>query len=171
IRHEEWRYTNLKPLLAEEFAPAAPAPLNAADIADYLIDGADDVRLVFVNGFFSAGLSKLPQTPAGLLVKPLSQVLDSDEGLPGKLARYADHHAQPFTALNTALFTDGAYIRAGQNVAFDAPIHVLYVSTSPQITAPRTLLLAGEGAELRLIESFVGLRAGDGGRFVNGVSE
>jgi Fe-S cluster assembly protein SufD len=169
IRHEEWRYTNLKPLLAEEFLPAAPADISAADIAPYLIEGADNTRLVFVNGFFHESLSKLPDTPKALLIQPLSRVLDSDEGLPGKLARYADHHAQPFTALNTALLTDGAYIRAGQGAVMAAPVHVIYVSTGPYLSAPRTLLVAGETADVRLIESYVGL--GEGGRFVNGVTE
>lgn len=168
IRHEEWRYTNLKPLLAEEWQPAATAAVSEADLSPFLIEGADDIRLVFVDGFFDAALSRLPEAPDGVLIAPISQLTDSDEGLSGKLARYADHHAQPFTALNSAIFTDGAYIRAGQNAVLQSPVHVLYVSTGG-LSAPRTFLMTGEGAGLTLIESFVGLGADS--RFVNSVSE
>ncbi|MBX3459386.1 MAG: Fe-S cluster assembly protein SufD [Planctomycetes bacterium] len=158
VRHEEWRYTSLKSLLALKLAPAAHAAVLDADLKPYFIAGADDIRLVFVNGHFDAALSKLPTLPQGLLVAPLSsQFRTDDEGLPSKLARYADHHAQPFTALNMALFSDGAYIRAGRDAQLETPVHVLYVATAPQATAPRTLLLAGENAGLTLIESFVGL--------------
>ncbi|MBK8205254.1 MAG: Fe-S cluster assembly protein SufD [Planctomycetes bacterium] len=169
IRHEDWRYTNLKPLLALKLAAAAPARITPDDLKPWLIEGADEIRLVFVNGFYDSTLSRIPALPQGVLIAPISQLLGEEEGLPSKLARYADHHAQPFTALNTALFTDGAYIRAGQNAVLETPVHVLYVSTGGQINAPRTLVLAGEHAGLRLVESFVGL-SGDV-RFVNTVSE
>lgn len=170
VRHEEWRYTSLKSLLALKLAPAAHAAVLEADLKPYFIAGADDIRLVFVNGHFDAALSKLPTLPQGLLVAPLSsQFRTDDEGLPSKLARYADHHAQPFTALNMALFSDGAYIRAGRDAQLETPVHVLYVATAPQATAPRTLLLAGENAGLTLIESFVGL--GKAAGFCDAVSE
>lgn len=170
IRHEEWRYTSLKSLLSLQLAPAAPARITEADLKPYLLDGADEIRLVFVNGFFDEALSKVPTPPQGVLVGPLSrQFRTEEEGLPSKLARYADHHAQPFTALNMALFTDGAYMRAGRGAVLETPVHVLHVSTAPQATAPRTLLLAGENARLTLIESFIGV--GDAAGFCNTVSE
>ena len=171
VKHEEWRWTNLKPISETEFVPAEPADVSESQLADYLIEGADDVRLVFVNGRFTESLSKLPAGPDGLVVAPISRVLDSEEGLQVKLARFAEP-TQPFTALNTALFTDGAYIRAGNALTFDTPVHVLYVSTntsSPALSSPRTLVLAGENTELRVIESFVGLDAGQ--RLTNAVSE
>jgi Fe-S cluster assembly protein SufD len=172
IRHEEWRWTNLKPLLAHTYVPAAPAELSEDDIRAHLIEGADEIRLVFVNGRFSKALSRLPELEDGLLVAPMANMLDDEEGLSSKLARYADHHAEPFVALNTALFTDGAYIRAGRDAVLNQPVHVLHVSSADDHTplvAPRLLVQAGEHASLQVIESFVGL--GESPRFIDSVAE
>jgi len=175
IRHEEWRWTNLKPLWAHAWTPAQPASVTEADLAPYLIPEADSCRLVFVNGYFNAELSRVPALPKGVAIGPLSRMLEGDEGLSSKLARLADHHAQPFVALNTALFNDGAYVRAGRDAVIGFPVHVLHVSVGgpdPVLIAPRVLVLAGDNAEIELIESFVGL-AGieDGPRFSTAVAE
>lgn len=171
VKHEEWRWTNLKRIADTDFVPGEPAEISEEQLADFLIEGADEIRLVFVNGHFADKLSKLPEIPDGLVIQPISRVLDSDEGLQVKLARFAEP-AQPFTALNTALFTDGAYIRAGNSLTIETPIHVLHLSTdsdTPSASSPRTLLLAGESSELRVVESFAGL--GNKPRFVNAVTE
>ncbi|MBZ0135297.1 MAG: Fe-S cluster assembly protein SufD [Planctomycetes bacterium] len=171
VKHEEWRWTNLKRIADTDFVPAELAEVSEAQLAKYLIEDADEIRLVFVNGHFADKLSKLPTIPDGLVIEPISRVLGSDEGLQVKLGRFAEP-TQPFTALNTALFTDGAYIRAGNSLTIQTPIHVLYVSTdsdAPAVSSPRTLVLAGESSELRVIESFVG--HGNSPRLVNSVTE
>jgi Fe-S cluster assembly protein SufD len=172
IRHEEWRWTNLKPLLSHSYVQPEQAEVTEADLEPYLLRDADRCRMVFVNGQYEPKLSRIPGTPETIKVGPISQLFEGDEGLSSKLARYADHHAQPFVALNTALFADGAYIRAGRDAVLEFPVHVLHVSkadaSSPLVT-PRVLLIAGENAEVQLIESFVGL--GEAPRFVNSVSE
>jgi len=171
VKHEEWRWTNLKRIADTDFVPAEPAEVSEEQLAPYLIEGADEIRLVFVNGHFADGLSKSPALPDGLVIQPISRVLGSDEGLQVKLGRFAEP-TQPFVALNTALFTDGAYIRAGNSLPVEAPIHILYVSTDsdqPAMSSPRTLVLAGESSELRVVESFIGL--GVKPRFVNSVTE
>lgn len=171
VKHEEWRWTNLKRIADTDFVPAEFAEVSEDQLAPYLIEGADEIRLVFVNGHYADKLSKVPAIPDGLVIQPVSRVLGSDEGLQVKLARFAEP-TQPFTALNTALFVDGAYIRAGNSLTVETPIHVIYVSTdsdTPAVSSPRTLVLAGESSELRVVESFVGL--GDKPRFVNAVTE
>ena len=171
VKHEEWRWTNLKRLVDVAFAPAADVPVTEAELAPYLIDGADRIRLVFVNGRYAENLCKTPPMQDDLVIQPISRVLTSSEGLHIKLGRYAEQ-ANPFVALNTALFADGAYIRAGNSLSLELPIHIIHVSTAaaePAVVSPRTLILAGEGAEIRVIETFVGL--GTGVRLVNAVSE
>lgn len=172
VKHEEWRWTNVKPIAQGEYEPAPKTEISEDDLAPYLVEGADEIRLVFVNGHFDEKLSKTPRIPEGLVIQPIMRVEGSDEGIELKLARFADHQAQAFTALNTATFRDGAYIRASRGLTVETPIHVLYVSTDsdkPTMSAPRTLILAGETAELMVIESYVGL--GEAPRFVNSVTE
>ncbi|MCA8916362.1 MAG: Fe-S cluster assembly protein SufD [Planctomycetes bacterium] len=170
IKHEEWRWTNLKSISGTDWSPAGPVHITEEQLKPYLIPNDDEIRLVFVNGHFAEQLCKRPPLPEGLIVEPISRVLDSDEALQLKLARYAEQ-TNPFTALNTALFTDGAYIRAGNGITVETPIHVLYVSTvdEPAEISPRTLIFAGESSDIRVVESYVGL--GTAARLVNAVSE
>lgn len=173
VKHEEWRWTNLKAISGSEWSPAGPVHLSEDDLKPWLIPDADEIRLVFINGHYTEAMSKLPPLPEGLVVQPISRVLDSDESLQLKLGRYAEQ-TNPFTALNTAMFTDGGYIRAGNSLTIETPIHVVYVSTEaaePELTSPRTLVLAGESADLRVVESYVGLGTSATPRFVNSVSE
>src|SRR5690606_16947320 len=77
-RIEEWKYTDLRSLLREAFAPAigkAAAP-GKADIDAALgpLTAIDAYRVVVVDGAFNAGLST-GQYPEGLAVKPLSEAL------------------------------------------------------------------------------------------------
>ena len=170
IKHEEWRWTNLK-ALNTDFTPAPAAEVTEADLASYLIPEADDIRLVFVNGHLADKLTRLPRVPKDLVIEPLSRVLATSERLDLKLSRHTPQ-AEAFTALNTAMFTDGAYIRVGNALNFETPIHILYVSTetaSPVVSTPRSLILAGENATFRVIESYVGL--GNSPRFVNALTE
>ena len=50
------------------------------------------------------------------------------EGIEQQLGRYADTGRDVFTALNTALWDDGAYVRIRRGVVLEQPVHVLYVT-------------------------------------------
>jgi Fe-S cluster assembly protein SufD len=123
---------------------------------------------VFVNGRFAPALSRFTSLPRGLVIKPLAEAIATEQAMHLALARYADT-AQRFVALNTALFADGIYIRAGDGVVDEIPIHVLHVSTGAGVVAPRSLILAAENSQVSVVESYVGL--GTGARLVVPVSE
>jgi len=176
IKDEEWRWTSLKRITGAAFDLAPAATLDAAQLAPFLIPGADDLRFVFVNGRFAPALSRFTSLPRGLVIKPLAEAIATEPAMHLALARYADT-AQRFVALNTALFADGIYIRAGDGVVDEIPIHVLHVSTGAGVVAPRSLILAAENSQVSVVESYVGLgpatelRAGAGARLVVPVSE
>ncbi|MEI8190274.1 MAG: Fe-S cluster assembly protein SufD, partial [candidate division NC10 bacterium] len=92
--------------------------------------------------------------------------------LEGHLARYADIQRDIFSALNTALMEDGAFIQIPRGTVLEQPIHVLYVSApgaEPMATHPRTLIVAGENSQATVVEDHASL--GDGVVFSNGVTE
>ena len=73
-RAESWKYTSLRQLERRGFAPAQAVAVDAA-----LLAAIPAPRIVFVNGHFDAALSDLSTLPAGIDVRPLSQLLQGDD--------------------------------------------------------------------------------------------
>jgi Fe-S cluster assembly protein SufD len=155
---EAWKHTPLRDLTGTAFTPStAPArAVTEAEAAPYRIAGA--IELVFVDGHHVAALDGM----ADPLVQPLSTALARPtEDLEAHFARHAGD--EPFTALNTAFFTDGGYVRLPADEVVDEPIHLLHISTEP--AAPlashvRHLVLAGPRSQATVVESYVGLPSG-----------
>jgi Fe-S cluster assembly protein SufD len=155
---EAWKHTPLRELTATPFLPAdVPArDVTAAEVAPYRIPGA--IELVFVDGHHVPDLDGLEDA----MVEPLSHAMARpSEDLEAHLARHAGD--EPFAALNTAFFQDGALVRLPADEAVAEPIHLLHVSTEPaRPTAShlRHLVLAGPRSEATVVESYVGLPSG-----------
>jgi len=176
---EDWRFTNLAALAKKPFRRAAKGEfvISAAHLEPYRVAGAA-CRLVFVNGHFAPALSELGNLPEGLLVCSLATAIDcgregcAPEGIEQHLGRYADMGRDVFTALNTALWEDGAYLRIRRGVALEHPIHLLYVSAGAGAeiaTHPRTLIIAEDASQATIIEDYVSL--GTEAAFSNAVTE
>jgi Fe-S cluster assembly protein SufD len=168
-RDEEWKYTNVAPIIKTPFAPAPRVDLTALDIKQFLLPEAVQSRLVFVNGRYAPGLSHLTALPDDVHVFNLS--VADQAVLRDRLAAYADYHGEAFTALNTAFIGDGALVHIPAGKAVEAPIHLLFVSTegTPFVSHPRTLIVAEAGAAATVVESYVAL--GEGAYFTNAVTE
>ncbi len=178
-RDEDWRFTNLAAFTKKIFRRAAKdeIPVSAAQIAPYRVDGAA-CRLVFVNGHFAPELSDLGSLPEGLLVCSLKRAIDcgregcAPEGIEQHLGRYAEMSRDAFTALNTALWEDGAYLRIRSGIVLEQPIHLLYASAGAGAeiaTHPRTLIIAEDESQASIIEDYVSL--GSEAAFSNAVTE
>ena len=174
VRDEEWRFTNVAPIAAAEFklAGTEPAMITEADLAGYLYSDAEH-RLVVVNGAFSRALSRVEGLPAGVLVGSLAAaVTEQPEIVQRYLGQLADFATRAFTALNTALAADGAFVYIPDGVVLEKPLHLLYVSTNgdaPIMTSARSLIVAGDRTQARIVETFTGARGA--AYFTNAVTE
>lgn len=177
-RDEEWKYTNVAPILKapyrELFAPELNGlnRLTARDVEPFMLAESRDSRLVFVNGAFSRELSSIAALSNGCVAGNLSEIPSEHANVTrDHLAAYADYRDATFTALNTASVGDGAFVYIPGGKAVDAPIHLLFISTAeePVASHPRVLIVAGAGAVATVIESYVSL--GEGVYFTNAVTE
>ncbi|RIK67409.1 Fe-S cluster assembly protein SufD, partial [candidate division KSB1 bacterium] len=118
VRNEEWKYTNLAPMLEHKFKLLhQPVKITASTAARFEIPEVEQNLLVFVNGQFAPALSRLVSQAKGLVVESLAQALKRDPELAGKyLAQYAEYEKETFVALNTAFALDGAFIRVPRNL-------------------------------------------------------
>jgi Fe-S cluster assembly protein SufD len=144
-RIEDWKYTDLRVLMRAVLplaaAPDAAALSRAAEALQlHAIDGVR--RLVLVDGVFAPKLSDLGKLDKGLAIRPLREVLESNE--PALHARlFTLDNANPMQALNGAMMTDGLVI-------------TVHVATSPSSAMfTRSLLDLGKGARATLVESFI----------------
>lgn len=153
-RQEEWRFTPVEPVAKTLFSlPAASG--EAPPVSGLPFDAH---RAVFVDGRFQPALSDLRALPAGVSLTSLAECLASQpRALEGVLARQA-RDGQPFTALSTAFFRDGAVLRAAGGAVLDKPLHLRFHSTGrgADLVAARTVLMLEEGASASVVEEFTG---------------
>jgi len=175
MRDEEWRFTNVAPIADIPFRAADPnpGPLTISDISRYTVCEARCTQLVFLNGFYSQSLSTVKLLPKGVRVASLAGSLETDRAfIEPVLAHSASGLQNAFTALNTAFLADGAFVYLPPGTVLKDPIHLLFLSTGhaePVMTAPRTLIVLGDGSQASIVESYAGLAGGQ--YFTNSVTE
>ncbi len=163
LEDEDWRYTRLGPILDIPFEPAAAGighRLSSSTI-DALAADLGGTRLVFVNGHFAPELSWLAELPDGATVTNLASVLvEEAERLEPLLSPPFGAHHHAFTALNAALAEDGAFVHLPAGTTVDEPIQLVFFSDtggSPPVSSPRSLVLAGPGSRVAIVETYVGV--------------
>jgi Fe-S cluster assembly protein SufD len=126
-----------------------------------------------VDGHFSPELSSLQALPAGVQVRSLAAAIEAGEDLiAARLAQFARDEESGFLALNTAFLQDGAFLRIAPGTVVEQPIHVVFVSTNqsePTMSHPRSLIVAEDGCQATIVESYVSL--GNGTHLSNAVTE
>jgi Fe-S cluster assembly protein SufD len=172
-RDEEFRFTNVSAIAGGSFGEPGDAPAGVADLkADHVVGGLDAHELVFVNGRFSPTLSSVTGLPAGVRVTSLAALLSDEPTLVEPyVGRAIKFETQAFTALNTALASDGAVVVVPADTVIEKPIHLLYLTDSATAIAlhPRTLIVVGRHGQAHIIETYAGR---EGQRyFTNAVTE
>jgi Fe-S cluster assembly protein SufD len=159
---EEWKYTDLSPLVNREFTPVLTYRadgINNKDIGRLPFGSARWSRLVFVNGHFSEEHSSYSALPKNIKAGNLALALQNEpEFLMRYLTRYARYDQNAFTALSTAFLFDGAYVVIPDGVALAEPIHLLFISTdlgTEFVSHPRSLILVGKNSQATIVETYV----------------
>lgn len=175
-KHEEWKYTNVSPLMSHNFVISEPdtsGKLTKNDIEKYQFSGIENRCLVFVNGHFVSELSNMEGITENIDVLPLKQVIEKNPDLISPyFAKYASIDEQSFISLNTAFLQDGTFINIPVGTQADKPVHLLYLSVPeerPVVSFPRNLVITGRSSEITFIETYAATK--DGIYFTDTVSE
>jgi len=167
IKNEDWKYTNITRYLKDEFAlnglvagdePVAAVAAPAGLVKKATIPGLDALQVVLVNGVWDGkvhGASPKGELPKGLELLKVSQVLN-DPAFAGYFGngKWGNLH---FAYLNTALFTDGLFIRVKDGAVIEKPLHVVHVFTGDRnlLIQPRHVWVVGRNSEASVVESVV----------------
>lgn len=174
---EEWKYTSLAAITRREFVPGfdtQSVELESSALEAFGYAEAKGSQLVFVNGRFSRELSSMEALPGGVVAGNLADALTNEhaEMVRESLARRADYRENALVALNTALASEGVFLKIPKGVRVETPVHLLFLSApqeSPVVSFPRVLVLAGAQSEATLIESYASTE--DGSYWTNAVVE
>jgi Fe-S cluster assembly protein SufD len=174
-RQEEWRDTNVAPLVQTQFVPDRGGHRVAARelAAQYAFGKAAAAELVFVNGKLEPSLCSVDGLPAGVRVMSLAEAVDREAALVQRhLGQAAAIDKHPFAALNTGFLADGAFVHVAARAVCARPIHLLFLTVAtdePTASHPRVLVVAEEGSESAVVETYAG---GGGGTYLtNAVTE
>jgi Fe-S cluster assembly protein SufD len=164
-RREDWRYTDLKPLVEAEldFAPGRPAGPKLRAALDPLADqgiGAGAPRLVFVDGHLVSPTSAV-DAGTGIEVRDLDDYWQQANATRGARISTATH---PLASLNTAYSQSGAWIRVADRAQVAGALWIFIVSSgAPKVAAqPRLVIEVGRGAELTIVQQFIDAADADG---------
>jgi len=158
-RVEEYKYSDLRAFL-KSAAPLAAAADAAA--AKALLDGQDSYgdldrfRIVVANGTFLAELSDTDALAAeGVTLSSLNDALAEESGAQ-LLASPKTGPNDGVVALNTAFVQGGVVIGVKAGAEISKPVELVQVATSTGAQVTRNKITLGEGAKLRLLETFAG---------------
>lgn len=172
IKDEEWKYTNINPILQNDFFPAAKKEFKEeiSHLNDYIYSREKFATVVFVNGFFADDLSNVDAEDVEII--SLNKAFENNHPLVEKyLGKFAKAEENIFTALSTAFLNDGVLIHIKKNSKVEKPIQLIYYTSTENnsFITPRNLFIAGSGSEAKILETYAGKY--DSIYFTNSITE
>jgi Fe-S cluster assembly protein SufD len=142
-REELWRFTDVSPVAQAEFG----AGWKPADVA---FEPLGRIVVVFENGKLSREKSSVDNLPEGVFIGSIMDRVDE------RLGSLADSQSA-FVSANTAYFSDGAFIEVADGVAFEEPIHLVFLADAGDAAFHlRNLISIGAGSGATIVEEYIG---------------
>lgn len=154
---ENWRFSDITPLLDTDFAfdfSNQSRPYDIEKIFTCDVYDLDTFSVTLLNGWFVYKNAPLTRLENGTVIGSLAKAM---EVYPDIIDEYLGKAARPghsgLTALNTAFIQDGLFIYVPDGVTVEKPIQLINIvnSPTPVLLQPRHLAIAGKGAKVTLV--------------------
>ncbi|MFZ1291834.1 MAG: Fe-S cluster assembly protein SufD [Melioribacteraceae bacterium] len=158
---EDWKYTNISPILNNEFVPSPlfKYEVNNLSIEKYKIPKLDVHLVVFVNGIFNKKLSELNDKESGVIIDSFLSQSKTNHELISKYSSKLEIILNSFTLLNHTFTYDGFFIYIPKNKIVEKPIHILNIAidnNDKPLIQPRNLIIAETNTQANIVSEFVG---------------
>lgn len=171
IRNEEWKYTNLQPLLKKEFElKASNSTITKEEINEYILKDTDTYLMVFLNGVFEPSLSSISCEKAHI-----STFKNANEEQQKIIEKYwgscLPKQSDAFVSANNGLAQEGAFVYIPKSVVLDKPLQIVYASKNenPLFLQTRSLVVIEENGQAQITERHQNFS--DSEVFTNAVTE
>lgn len=158
-RHEEWKYTNVLPIVGADYAvPALQEDDQWRMAGDQLTSVLGDNPIVvhIHNGRLQLD-AVASHLPSGVSISPLTDAFLTDHpSVASAIASTVPLDDYPFVALNTALTEHGLAIRIAAGVHVQSTIHIVVSASAdqqPVLHTPRIVIVADEQSSATIVES------------------
>jgi Fe-S cluster assembly protein SufD len=172
-KNEEWKYTDVSPIVKENFVPSIKSKLpnvNTTTIHSLLFKNFDFHLLVFINGIYNAELSKINSLPEGVLVGSLANILKYNPEIIKQYLNKNSKISDAFDALNLSYSFDGTVVIIPDGIIVEAPIQILFLNSSagePALTTSKNLIVLGKNSQANIIANY---RAESNEKYLNNTS-
>ncbi|MES2795570.1 MAG: Fe-S cluster assembly protein SufD [Bacteroidota bacterium] len=173
IRHEEWKYSNVKSITEKSFNFSGKTDFSVEDLEQMPIPNLEGNIIYFINGIYSSALSKIVSDQSELIILPISEAIIKYSAL---ITEYfntnTDSDINAFSALNTAFTQHGLFVYVPDNKVVAQPVILRFITDARAENIglqPRNLFIIGKNAELQIAESYRTL--GENEVFTNAYSE
>ena len=135
-KNEEWKYTQVLPIVQKNFLPSSLAEIPKNKINDIrklikenpIFSNLSSNQLVFIDGKFCESLSTI-ESNGELVVSSIRNAFDNYSDLILKHFNKYSRIENGFNALNNAFFSDGLLVYAKDNLVEDEPIVAIFVQS------------------------------------------
>lgn len=168
-RNEEWKFTDIKPILSNKFElQSKEDSLNSTldlNELDYFLNKNKDLNshiLVFINGHFSEKHSDIKATNDKISIKSLSNTETNASTFDTFLDKFPSTSGKDsisiFSDINTAFATDGYVIELANNQELELPVFVYFVNDASQkntLSQVRNYISVGENSRCTVVENYI----------------
>lgn len=168
---EMWRYADIRRLAFESFVTSLPFAGKMATAASFRSQGLPRAAAKVVFGNDSL-VSKGGELPSGVVIQPLREALQEHGELIERhfMAQRATLGGEKFYALHLAALRGGIFIHVPSGVEVEQPIELhQWLGGMNASVFPHTLVVAGRGAKVTVIDYFQSLASEPG--FACGVTD
>jgi len=173
IRHEEWKYSNVKNLINQAFEFNAITNFSAKDLEEMPIPNLEGNILYFINGIYNSELSTIVSPEFELQILTFAEAAKTEPELVEQyFNKYSDYQDSAFTALNTAFAQNGIFIHVPDNKVVIQPVILRFISDARALNVasqPRNLIVVGKRSEVQIVEAYRSF--GENASFTNSVTE
>lgn len=154
---ENWRFTDIKPLLENEYVfdfSNKSRPFNIDDLFTCHVYDLDTYTLTLLNGWFVYREAPIKKLPNGTIIGSLAKaMIEYPELIDEHIGSAANISKMPLAALNSAFIQDGLFVYVPNGVEVEKPIQLVSVVDAhlPKILQPRHLLIAGKNSKVTLV--------------------
>ena len=152
-KSEEWKYTNVAPIIAREYANELPAvQLTSAEILERFPFAKNGIRIVLENGKLNYDASFLDSNTKDIEILSLAEANKSPL-IQSHYNIYADVQEDAFAALNTAFANEGIVVRVSRGTAIEKPVYIFQVASSQEqavISHNRLLVIAEKNSAAKI---------------------
>ncbi|MDA0327282.1 MAG: Fe-S cluster assembly protein SufD [Bacteroidetes bacterium] len=155
IKNEEWKYTNLLPIIKNDYQLSIKqSTVTKNQLNQYILTDTETYLMVFVNGQFSDALSNINSQE--IIICSLKK---AEKQHPELIKKYwgkcLPENPDSLVSLNTALSQDGTFIYVPKNIIVDKPIQIVYLTNDVSqdlFLQTRNLVVAQDNSQLQITE-------------------